>query len=148
MKIRKRETSSGKTEKKKKGTKKQWQNKKTEGDDTKVKPTEATINKSENTVEGPETKVGRPEIKVIPSHETAGIGDEVVFLCQSEGNITWMFNGNKLPNNVKISETYHGLHKITISNVKFSNSGTYSCTNIDSGNSLSQGYGVLSVKGI
>ena len=68
-----------------------------------------------------------PGTKVSPTQQTSRIGEKATFVCRSDSNVTWTYNGDKLPPNAKGSKTPEGDHKITITNVKPSNTGTYEC---------------------
>ena len=65
--------------------------------------------------------------KVSPTQQTSRIGEKATFVCKSDSDVTWTHNGDKLPPNVKESKTPEGYQKITITNVKLFNKGTYEC---------------------
>lgn len=47
-----------------------------------------------------------------------------MFSCQSNSAVEWLFNGNELPQNVKISKD---TKKIRVDNVNWENIGNYEC---------------------
>jgi len=70
-----------------------------------------------------------PKHHVVPQNEIAVTGDTVTFVCHSSIEVTWLFNGDDLPNNCEESKIKSGTSSyiLTVQDVEITNAGMYEC---------------------
>ena len=64
--------------------------------------------------------------KVDPRRQSVEVGESVTFICYSDGDVTWSFEGHDLPSNARKSN-YYTKHALHIYNVQKDNFGVYKC---------------------
>ena len=70
----------------------------------------------------------KPSVAIVRCHEVTK------FICKSFMNVSWQFNGKKLPSNVITSHNdLIPFHWLIISDIRLDNPGHYSCHGTKSG---------------
>jgi len=85
---------------------------------------------------------------VVPSEQTVNVLETTCFMCITNSEVRWNYEGGKLPiNAVAEIENDHSLkHKLTLYNTVLDNAGTYTCQGIGKERFIFEDKGILRVK--